>query len=116
MFQTKVSPYFQAIALLDSVQFEEMKELMVTKNNLSLVPAAQFQQLPQHRLTRLEFTHCSLGALHLLPLFASHHIDGVGKKPLCLCVRTYAKHFMICIYAYMYLCVLHVLAPVFVLL
>jgi len=61
----------QAIALLDSVQFEEMRELAVTKNNLGLVPAVQFQQLPLHRLTRLEFTHCSLGALHLLPLFAS---------------------------------------------
>lgn len=61
----------QAIAFLDSVQFEEMRELAVTKNNLSLVPAVQFQQLPLHSLTRLEFTHCSLGALHLLPLFAS---------------------------------------------
>merc|ERR1719391_182078 len=61
----------QAIALLDSAQFEEMRELVVTKNNLSLVPAVQFQQLPHHRLTRLEFTHCSLGALNLLPLFAS---------------------------------------------
>ena len=84
MFQTKVSPYFQAIALLDSVQFEEMKELMVTKNNLSLVPAAQFQQLPQHCLTRLEFTHCSLGALHLLPLFASLALPSSSVRHLLL--------------------------------
>jgi len=61
----------QAIALLDSVQFEEMRELALTKNNLSLVPAVRLQELPLHSLTRLEFTHCSLGALHLLPLFAS---------------------------------------------
>ena len=51
LFWAKVSPYFQAIALLDSVQLEEMRELALTKNNLSLVPAVHFQELPLHSLT-----------------------------------------------------------------
>ena len=82
--QAKVSPYFQAIALLDSVQFEEMRELALTKNNLSLVPAVHFQELPLHRLTRLELTHCNLGALHLLPLFASLATSSSSVRHLLL--------------------------------
>ena len=84
MCWAKVSPFSQAIALLDSVQSEEMRELAVTKNNLSLVPAVQFQALPLHSLTRLEFTHCSLGALHLLPLFASLAVPSSSVRHLLL--------------------------------
>ena len=76
--------HFQAIALLDSVQFKEMTELALTKNNLSLVPPPHFQQLPQHHLTRLELTHCSLTALHLLPLFASLALPTSSVRHLLL--------------------------------